>query len=358
MNYDNDQCWQIFIQKDQSYDGVFVVGVMSTKIYCRPSCSARPLRKNVRFFADNTSAEQAGLRPCKRCTPNRMPPDLALCHKVCRYIESQPTSPSLTQIAHNIGYSPFHLQRTFKHVMGISPFGYAQAIKWLRLQRYMTTHSSVHEAISKAGFGSVSSYYHAHAQRRQLHARQHAATLSFGRCTYHDFVVIGAFKETQPIYCGIYADNATAELAMQQLFGQSLSAVNAVHSNVLHALVTAQNLGVVAPAIAKDIRATVFQQRVWQAIRQIPLGQTRHYHEIATAIGQPDATRAVANACAQNPLAIITPCHRVVPADNTIGGYRWGADIKAQLFIAEQTSTYNGGTNAQKENEPCDQSQL
>lgn len=358
MYHDSERCWHIFTHKDSLYDGVFVVGVMSTKIYCRPSCSARPLRKNVQFFADNASAEHAGLRPCKRCAPHSMPADIVLCQKVCRYIESQRNSPPLTQIAQAVGYSPFHLQRTFTSVMGISPFGYAKALKWLRLQRYMTANTSVQEAISKAGFGSISSYYHANTQRRQLHTLQHTTALTFGACTYHDFVVIGAFNETHPVYCGIYADNEAAELAMQQLFGKSLSAVDTLHSDVLHTLITAHGGSTVSPLIAKDIRATVFQQRVWQAIRQIPIGQTRQYHEIARAIGQPDATRAVAHACAHNPLALITPCHRVVPADNTIGGYRWGSNIKAQLLKAEQVSTYNGGEYTQEENELCSQSQL
>jgi AraC family transcriptional regulator of adaptative response/methylated-DNA-[protein]-cysteine methyltransferase len=137
---------------------------------------------------------------------------------------------------------------------------------------------------------------------------------------------------------------AAAEVAIQQLFRQSLSAISPPQSDLLQNLIAGHIGQAIVPTIAKDIRATAFQQRVWQAIRQIPHGQTRHYHEIATAIGQPDATRAVANACANNPLAIITPCHRVVSADNTVGGYRWGADIKARLLSAERTNTYNEDT--------------
>jgi AraC family transcriptional regulator, regulatory protein of adaptative response / methylated-DNA-[protein]-cysteine methyltransferase len=344
MYHDSERCWQIFCQKDSTYDGIFVVGVMSTKIYCRPSCTARPLRKNVQFFADTASAAHAGLRPCKRCAPDTLSPEHLLCQNVSRYIESCATPPSLHQIANTVGYSPFHVQRTFKQVLGISPFGYAQAVKWLRLQQLLPQHATVHEAIRQAGFGSISSYYHAHAQRTQFEAIRHATPVTIGRCEYHDFVVIGAFIEMQIVYCGIYVDDAHAATAMQQLFGQSIDAVSTEQSAALQHLLSAHDFMRVAPAIAKDIRATAFQQRVWQSIRQIPTGQTRHYHQIAHAIGHPKAVRAVANACAQNPLAIITPCHRVVPADNHIGGYRWGATIKSQLLNAERASVYNGAT--------------
>lgn len=349
MYHDHDRCWQIFTQKDKTFDGVFVVGVMSTKIYCRPSCTARPLRKNVQFFADNASAARAGLRPCKRCTPDTLSPEHMLCQKVCRYIESCTVPPSLNQIANAVGYSSFHVQRTFKQVLGISPFGYAQAVKWLRLQQYLPMHATVHDAIQHAGFGSVSSYYHAHAHRKQLETLRHPAPITIGRCTYHDFVVIGAFHEMQLVYCGIYLDEEHADVASQQLFGKSLHDSSATHSTLLHQLLSTHDFAMVAPSIAKDIRATAFQQRVWQAIRQIPTGQTRHYQEIAHTIGHPKAVRAVANACAQNPLAIITPCHRVVPTDHQTGEYRWGATIKSHLLSAERASVYNERTNNSEE---------
>jgi AraC family transcriptional regulator of adaptative response/methylated-DNA-[protein]-cysteine methyltransferase len=315
------------------------------------------MRKNVRFFADNDSAERAGLRPCKRCTPDSLSADLVLCQKVCRFIESHTPPPSLTEIAQHIGYSPFHLQRTFKQVMGITPFKYAHAIKWLRLQQLLTAEMQVNDAITLAGFGSVSSYYYAQAQRHQLHDIAHSNDIAFGRSIYHDLVVIGAFKDMQLIYCGVYTDEQSADSAIQHLFGQPVCIVSEVHSHVLHHLLSAHHDHTIPTVIAKDIRATAFQQRVWQAIRAIPPGQTRQYHEIAAAIGQPDATRAVANACAQNPLAIITPCHRVVPADNSVGEYRWGAHIKAQLLNAERTNTYNGETIWQKEDTSCNLSQ-
>lgn len=349
MYQDSERCWQIFSQKDSAYDGKFVVGVMSTKIYCRPSCSARPLRKNVQFFADTVSAMRAGLRPCKRCAPDTLSPEHLLCQNVCRFIESCATPPSLHHIAEAVGYSPFHVQRTFKQVMGISPFGYAQAIKWLRLQQLIPRYRTVHDAIHHAGFGSISAYYHAHAQRHQLAVMRTLTMVTIGTCTYHDFVVIGAFHGMQIVSCGIYVDAIEAESATRALFGQSIHDASTIHSELLHDLLSAHDFAMIAPSIAKDIRATAFQQRVWQAIRQIPVGQTRQYHEIARTIGQPHAVRAVANACAQNPLAIITPCHRVVPADNQIGGYRWGAHIKAHLLTAERAHVYNEGTRDSEE---------
>lgn len=349
MYQDSARCWQIFLQKDSSYDGAFVVGVMSTKIYCRPSCSARPLRKNVQFFADTTSAALAGLRPCKRCAPDTISPEHSLCQNVCRFIESSATPPTLHQIADAVGYSPFHVQRTFKQVMGISPFGYAQAVKWLRLSQLLPQHTTVHEAVHHAGFGSISAYYRAQAHRHQLAVIRNSAPVMIGKCLHHDFVVIGVFHEMQIVSCGIYVDAAQAESATRASFGQSIHDASSIHSELLQRLLSAHNFAMIAPSIDKDIRATAFQQRVWQAIRQIPVGQTRQYRDIARAIGQPQAVRAVANACAQNPLAIITPCHRVIPADNQVGGYRWGTNIKAQLLCAESSDRYNEITHNSKE---------
>lgn len=340
MYQDSNRCWQIFIQKDSTFDGVFVVGVMSTKIYCRPSCSARPLRKNVQFFADNTSAKAAGLRPCKRCTPDTLTAEQILCQKVCRYIESCTRPPTLTQIADAVGYSPFHLQRTFKHVIGISPFAYGQTLKWIRLAETQTTHKTVQAAIHAAGFGSISSYYHAHAQHKLVRIHTHQHPLQLGRCIHHGFVVIGVFRDNQIVYCGIYVDEVQANTAMQWMFPHGVPDI-ANQSSVALSDILSAHTDAITSAIAKDIRATAFQHRVWQAIRQIPCGETRNYHEIAKAIGQPQATRAVANACASNPLAVITPCHRVVPAQGQTGEYRWGATIKSALIDAERKPLYN-----------------
>lgn len=348
MYQDSDRCWQICLQKDSAYDGVFVVGVMTTKIYCRPSCSARPLRKNVRFFADNASAADAGLRPCKRCTPDTLTGDQILCQKVCRYIESCTRPPTLTQIADAVGYSPFHLQRTFKHVIGISPFAYAQTLKWIRFAQTQTTHETVQSAIRAAGFGSISSYYHAHAQLKQVRMYSQEQTLQLGRCLHHGYVVIGVFSDNRIVYCGIYVDDAHANKAMQCMFPHGIPTIADLQSAALADILSAHH-DATTSAIAKDIRATAFQHQVWQAIREIPSGETRKYHEVAQAIGHPQATRAVANACASNPLAVITPCHRVVSAGSTIGGYRWGTTIKAQLLIAEREGVYNGATVDSKE---------
>lgn len=343
MHLDNDRCWHLFQQKNSAYDGVFVVGVMSTKIYCRPSCSARPHRKNVQFFADNASAERAGLRPCKRCTPNGISPENELCQRVCRFIESQQCMPSLTQIAHAVGYSRFHLQRTFKQVMGISPFAYAQTIKWLRVQALLSDDMPVIDAIVHAGFGSISAYYHAHTQHTLVRNLRNADVVHIGMCMHHGFVVIGIFDAHAIQYCGVYVDDAHAKTSIQRLLGVAEIHMSAQHSSILRKMIQAQTPPSSDISIDNGFRATAFQHRVWHAIRQIPIGETRHYQEIAQEIGQPTASRAVANACAHNPLAIITPCHRVVPRHGTIGKYRWGTDIKAKLLEAEHTATYNGG---------------
>lgn len=348
MYQDSNRCWQIFTQKDSAFDGVFVVGVMSTKIYCRPSCSARPLRKNVRFFADNASATAAGLRPCKRCTPDTLTGEQILCQKVCRYIESCTRPPTLTQIADAVGYSPFHLQRTFKHVIGISPFAYAQTLKWIRFVETQTTHKTVQAALHAAGFGSISSYYHAHTQHKLVRTHALQPSPKLGRCLHHGFVVVGVFSDNQIVYCGIYVDDTQANTAMHWMFPHGVPDIADQQSGTLSDILNAHT-DTITSAIAKDIRATAFQHRVWQAIRRIPCGETRKYHEIAKAIGQPQATRAVANACASNPLAVITPCHRVVPAQGQTGEYRWGATIKSALIDAERKPLYNERNTALQE---------
>lgn len=331
-----DHMWQIFESKDRAYDGVFVIGVMSTKIYCRPSCSARPHRKNVRFFADNASAEAAGLRPCKRCTPDTIPVDILLCQHVSRYIESCHETPALHAIADAVGYSPFHVQRTFRRIMGITPFGYAQAIRLMRVQQYLHESNTVAEAIERAGYGSISAFYHAHkghaTRSTQTQDRQYAL------CTYAGLVVIGIFSSIGIQYCGVYADEASAEAALRGL-GIDTHSASVQHTHILEAILQQLQDDTLPIQLAIDIRATAFQHKVWQAIRKIPIGHTASYQEIADTIGQPGARRAVANACAQNPLALITPCHRVIQANKVTGEYKWGAPLKRQLLTYEAKGT-------------------
>lgn len=340
MYTDFDSCWNIFMAKDRTYDGVFMVGVMSTKIYCRPSCTANPLRKNVRFFGDKDSARRAGLRPCKRCTPDDIPLDVMLCQKVCRYIESCADSPSLVQIATAVGYSQFHLQRTFRQVMGITPFAYAQAIRIMRLQHFLQESTTVQEAIFRAGYKSVSAFYHAHKGRN--HRPTPDAHMTYGMCDYAGLKVIGVFSSRGIQFCGVYEDEITATAAARNMWPSLADVPQEEFSTLLAHYISLSSTPELPPQLDQDIRATTFQQQVWQAIRQIPFGQTAYYKQIAKTIGRPTATRAVANACAQNPLALITPCHRVLPSHSTPGGYRWGADVKARLISYESRERYNG----------------
>lgn len=347
MIHNFERCWSIFQAKDSTYDGVFYVGVMSTKIYCRPSCSARPQRKNVQFFADITSAESAGLRPCKRCTPDTIPTDIALCHNVCRYIESCHETPSLNTIARAVGYSPFHLHRTFRRTMGISPFGYVQAIRQMRVQQLLKNDITVQEAVAQAGYGSISAFYHAHRGKKLRH--QKVDTYAIARCMHAHLIVIGIFSEHGLQYCGVFADEQTAQNAIAVHCGSAKYGYDAALSRTLLNAINDNQLDVGSRQLALDIRATTFQHRVWQAIRQIPVGRTASYATIAQSIGQPNAVRAVANACAQNPLALITPCHRVVTANTMPGKYRWGSALKAKLLSYETQQRYNVETPQDKE---------
>lgn len=337
--HDNDYYWEIFQRKDATYDGLFYIGVMSTRIYCRPTCTARPARKNVRFFETIQQAEAAGLRPCKRCMPHTIAPEKQLSQLVCQIIEQSSQLPDLTSIATQTGYSKFHLLRVFKRVMGITPFAYARIIRSLRLLTSMSQATTVTEALSDAGYGSASAYYYAQKHARNLPMEQKHGTYVVGHCRYAQFDVIGVFNDHGIVYCGVFQDLASAADAVSQRFDVDISMPNQAYSSLLHALVHRQALD--TPVALIDDSATPFQRNVWHAIRAIPVGKTLTYSELATQIGKPTAIRAVANACARNPHALITPCHRIVGANDATGGYRWGASLKKRLLTYERATYYN-----------------
>jgi AraC family transcriptional regulator of adaptative response/methylated-DNA-[protein]-cysteine methyltransferase len=336
---DNDHYWDIFTRKDARYDGLFFVGVMSTKIYCRPTCSARPARKNVRFFATIHDAESAGLRPCKRCTPHTLAPDKQLCELVCRIIEQSAQAPDLASIATLTGYSKFHLLRTFKRIMGITPFAYTQIVRSLRFHQNMTQITSVTDALLDAGYGSPSAYYYAQKHARNLTIITTSDTYVIGHCRYAGFDVVGVFNERGVVYCGIYSDMTSAEAEFRTRHGIDVTVIDQAYSNLLHALIHRQALE--QPVALISDAATPFQRDVWHVIRDIPEGETLSYRALAERIGRPTAIRAVANACAQNPHAVITPCHRIIGADHNPGGYRWGTSLKSALLTYERANYYN-----------------
>ncbi len=342
MLYSDDQCWQIMQQRDSAFDGVFFIGVMTTKIYCRPSCSARPLRQNVRFFADAHSAQQAGLRACKRCHPDSISPEITTINAICRFLDTQENPPALRELASRFGYSPFHLTRMFKAHLGISPRQYSDAIRKKRLASALSQNRTVTHAALDAGYTTPNSLYYTNPLGvSPRHYRNGGSGLQIWYAT--TTTALGLLVVAQTIkgicFVAFADDNTHASNIIQSEFPAARVALDA--TAVTDALLCVKNLIENHPNqrdIPIDIRATAFQQRVWDALRTIARGTTRSYAAIAQQIGQPTASRAVAQACASNPLAVIVPCHRVVAQSGARGNYRWGSQRKATLLDQEQIS--------------------
>jgi AraC family transcriptional regulator, regulatory protein of adaptative response / methylated-DNA-[protein]-cysteine methyltransferase len=345
--------WQAVLDRDASQDGTFVFAVSSTGIFCRPSCPAkRPRRENVSFFREALAAEQAGFRACLRCHPKAADgnPQSALVRAVCRYIEQHIVDQhienrlTLRLLAKEFRRSPFHLQRTFKSVLGVSPKAYIDACRLRQVKQNLQSGHSVTTALYAAGYGSSSRLYERTAAqlgmtpdkyRRGAVAsivRYTTAPSPLGRmliaATDRGICAISFGDSDQQLQQGLmrefpFAMRRRDDAALSQWRDSLTSLIQGHETN---------------PALPLDIRATAFQRQVWEALQQIPRGETRSYSALAKEIGMPRATRAVARACATNPVAVAIPCHRVVHQDGDLGGYRWGVARKQQLLALERSS--------------------
>ena len=348
---ENDtQAWQAVLGRDRRYDGMFVYAVKSTGVYCRPSCpSRRPRREMVEFFEAPQLAERAGFRSCKRCRPTELNGHRELPQvitRVCRFIdEIVEEGPKLDRLAEVAGVSPFHLQRSFKGALGISPRQYAELKRFLRFKTRLHKGDDVTTAMYEAGFNSPSrlyerstsalgmtpSAYRAGAPGQEI--RYTLADSSLGR------VLIAA---TDKGVCAVRIGDSdkTLEGTLRGEFPKAViqrddCELSAYAGEIISA---AEGKGI-AHEIPLDIQHTAFQGKVWQALRNITIGETRTYQQVARAIGEPGAVRAVANACASNPVALVIPCHRVVRTNGELGGYRWGVERKKKLLNKERERT-------------------
>lgn len=337
--------WSAIRDRDRAADGTFFYAVITTGVYCRPSCAARlPRTGNVRFFATGVEAERAGFRPCKRCRPEA--PALAqrqgmLVARACRLIEDGEPPPRLEDLAQALDVSPHHLHRVFKAVTGVTPKAYANACRAQRLNTAIATSPSVTEACYDAGFSSSGRFYEEARERlgmtpSQRRAGGKGARIRFAIAQTSLGAVLVAASDNG--ICAIEMGDDAQALAegLQDRFAQAEliggdAAFEALVSKVL-GLISAPQKPVDLPL---DIRGTAFQQRVWQALRDIPCGATADYSEIAARIGRPQAVRAVARACASNEIALVIPCHRVVRKDGSLSGYRWGVERKKRLLEIE-----------------------
>jgi AraC family transcriptional regulator of adaptative response/methylated-DNA-[protein]-cysteine methyltransferase len=326
-------------------DGIFFYAVLTTGVYCRPSCpSRRPKHANVLFFQKREAAERAGFRPCLRCHPETelsVDPKAQLVERVCRYIDGHPEEPvTLSRIGSEVGVSPFHLQRTFKSLLGITPRGYADARRLETLKSSLQEGHSVTRSMYDAGYGSSSRLYERSTSQLGMTPSRYR---NGGVGESIRFTIVATplgrmlLASTEKGICSIRFGDSDRELEKQLRAEFKRAEIQRTDSDLaerVDSLVGRMN-GVDQRPIPLDIRATAFQRVVWEHLQQIPYGQTESYSEVAKRIGRPKASRAVARACASNPVAIAIPCHRVIREDGELGGYRWGLNRKKALLALE-----------------------
>jgi AraC family transcriptional regulator of adaptative response/methylated-DNA-[protein]-cysteine methyltransferase len=342
-----DPRWAAVQAHDARADGTFFFSVRTTGVYCRPSCSARPARpENVAFHATAADAERAGFRPCRRCKPDQ--PSLQAQHAAmvtaaCRSIEHAETPPTLDELATQAGMSPFHFHRVFKSIAGLTPKQYAMAHRAGRVRHELENGGTVTDAIYGAGYNASSRFYENANRLLGMTPSNYRAggtdsdiRFAIGQCSLGAILV----AQSQRGICAILLGDDPQELArdLQDRFPKA----NLIGGDRAFEQRVAQVVGFVeAPAIGLDlpldVRGTAFQQRVWQALREIPAGTTASYSDIARRIGSPRAVRAVAQACGANALAVAIPCHRVVRNDGGLSGYRWGVQRKRALLDRESS---------------------
>lgn len=348
----NEQrCWSAVESRDASQDGRFFYGVLTTGVYCRPSCRSRlPLRRNVRFYRTAAQAERDGLRPCKRCRPLAASADedtVRRIRELCRYIEAHSgESLPLQTLAGQIHLSPHHLQRTFKAVLGVTPREYVEACRLAALKRGLRSGGPVSGAIYDAGFGSASRVYDRIKTRLGMTPKQYRSgakgvQISFGTSdTPLGLLMIGA---TDRGLCFVQFGASESEMRARleaEYPEATISKMDARADDTFARWMTMLRehlAGVrVSLDIPVDLRGTAFQMTVWNYLLKIPYGDVQSYSEVAAAIGKPKAVRAVASACAANRVALLVPCHRVIRGDGGLGGYRWGIERKRVLIDRER----------------------
>ncbi len=347
---DQEKCWNAVTGRDRGADGAFCYSVRTTGVYCRPSCASRlPLRKNVAFHETCADAEAAGFRACKRCRPTertQIEAQLAAVAKACAILAERESAPTLAELAREVGVSPFHFHRLFKQVTGATPREYARAKRLARFGKALDRGERVTRAVYGAGFGSSSRAYQdagptlgmtPGARRR---AGQGEAIRFATAKTALGWVLVAATEKgvcaaelgdsRESLVAALRARFAAAEVREDRAgLSDWLEAIAGFIASPDHSL-----------ELPLDVRGPAFQAQVWRALQRIPPGKTASYAEIAAALGRPRAVRAVAQACASNPVALLVPCHRVIRRDGDISGYRWGVERKRALLAREKKARH------------------
>ncbi len=338
--------WQAVLSKDSRFDGRFVFAVKSTGVYCRPSCpSRRPRRERVVFFPVSKAAEEAGFRACYRCRPNQIASGnrkMEMVLRACRYLEVHLDEDiRLETVGRQLGLSPFYLQRTFKSVLGITPRQYAEACRTQRFKSNVRTGGSVTSALYDAGYGSSSRLYErANSELGMTPStygrggREIQIVYTIRECSLGFVLVAATSRGLCAVKLGDTAASLESDLRSEfpaaEIKRSDQSLGQAVSQILDHLRGEQPHLD-----LPLDIRSTAFQRQVWEALRVVPYGTSLSYSDLAKAIGRPTSARAVARACATNPVALVIPCHRVVRKDRSLGGYRWGLKRKRALLDSE-----------------------
>lgn len=338
--------WRAVTTRDPGWDGAFVYAVTSTGVYCRPTCpSRRPGRDRVRFFSGADAASAEGFRACRRCHPdsNRAAAPVDRVRRVCEAIAAQQGSRlSTASLARMAGIGTHQLVRSFRQALGVTPREYADACRTGCLKRALRDGHGVADAVYASGFGSSSRVYERSAKTLGMTPARYAAagageriTYATGKSSLGTVVVARTLRGICSVALGGSAEELIGRLR-REFSGATITPGDGELSEVLERIVGSIDGTAPDPRLPLDVRATAFQQRVWRELQRIPRGATRTYQQIARDIGCPTAARAVARACASNPVAIVVPCHRVVRGDGATGGYRWGAQRKARLLATER----------------------
>jgi AraC family transcriptional regulator of adaptative response/methylated-DNA-[protein]-cysteine methyltransferase len=345
---EQDELWKAVVARNGSFDGQFVFAVSSTRIYCRPSCpSRRPNRERVSFFDLPEAAEKAGFRPCLRCRPRdaaAVDQKVEVVRRACQLLEQADEIMNLANLSERLVVSPFHLQRTFKKVMGISPRQYAETCRTSRFKDNIRDGQPITRAMYDAGYGSSSRLYERAAAELGMtpatysrNGRGAVITYALAKCDLGYLLVAATEKGICAVRLGSLENELESalrdEFSAARIKRDDGQLSNSVNEILEHLAGKRPNLD-----LPLDVRATAFQRLVWEALRAIPYGATRSYSEVARAIKSPAAVRAVARACATNPVALVIPCHRVIREDESLGGYRWGLERKERLLERERSS--------------------
>lgn len=348
------ECWEAVLRKDGRHDARFLFGVVTTGVYCRPSCSARrPLRKNVRFYVTPEEAERGGLRPCRRCRPRDEGghPQTARMRALCEHIRQQSDSGealTLSALGRRAAMSPSHLQRSFRAVVGLTPRQYVEACRLETLKGQLRASSSATRAIYDAGFGSSSRVYERVQSRLGMTPGEYRAggkDLAISYATVDSPLGLLLMGATDRGLCFVQfgrSCRALVEELRREYPKATIQPMKTPHAPRFRGWTKAlrQHLrdGRPLQALPIAVRVSAFRFKVWRFLQSIPYGQVRSYAQVARAVGQPAAARAVAGACAANPVALVVPCHRVIRADGDVGGYRWGRERKQQLIDRERST--------------------